>query len=138
LFVLGRVLSFVAPRARFRTRIDPSFTTRDPEAVARRLADPLIHRSITAGWFFAMRRALRNAWREAPAMRGPLLVVQAGRDRIVDPTAAREWLDSTGSADKTFHCLPEHYHELLNEADWPSTAMLISNWLEERVSRPAV
>ncbi|HUG91471.1 MAG TPA: lysophospholipase [Planctomycetaceae bacterium] len=133
LFVLGRVLSFVAPRTRFQTRVDPSLTTRSLDVLARRLADPLIHRSVTAGWFFAMRRALRNAWREAPGLRVPLLVLQAGQDRIVDPDAAREWLASAGSADKTFRCLPEHYHELLNEPDWPETATLVADWLDGRV-----
>ena len=133
LFVLGRVLSFVAPRTRFRSRIDPSLTTRNAEALARRMTDPLIHRSVTAGWFFAMRRALRHAWREAPAMRVPLLLVQAGRDRIVDPDASREWIEFAGSPDKTFQCLPEHYHELLNEPDWSSTAELVGQWLDARV-----
>jgi lysophospholipase len=133
LFVLGRVLSFVAPRARFRSRIDPSLTTRNSEALARRLTDPLIHRSVTAGWFFAMRRALRNAWREAPQMRVPLLLVQAGHDRIVDPDASREWLETAGSPDRTFECLPEHYHELLNEPDWSSTADFVARWLDARV-----
>jgi lysophospholipase len=88
---------------------------------------------VTAGWFFAMRRALRHAWREAPGMRVPLLLVQAGRDRIVDPDASREWIEFAGSPDKTFQCLPEHYHELLNEPDWSSTAEFVGQWLDARV-----
>jgi alpha-beta hydrolase superfamily lysophospholipase len=134
LFVLGRVLSFVAPRTRFQSRVDPAATTRNLDVLARRLADPLIHRSVTAGWFFAMRKALRNAWREAPALTRPILVLQAGQDQIVDPEAARQWLDSAGSQDKTFLCLPEHYHELFNEPDWAATAALVGDWLDARIA----
>ena len=135
---LGRMLSLVAPRVRFETRVDPLTTTRCPDALERRLKDALMHRSVTARWFFAMRAGMQSAWKSAGRLKTPLLVLQAGADEIVDPIAPEQWLKRAGSSDQTFHTFPEHLHELLNEPDWPATANLISQWLDQRIARQAM
>lgn len=133
---VGKMLSLVAPRWRFRSRVDPADTTRCPDALERRFNDPLIHRSVTAGWFFQMKRALRAAWRDAHKLTVPLLVMQAGQDRIVDPLVVEPWLRTSGSDDVTYKCLEDSLHELLNEPDWRNTAAIIADWLRERIDRP--
>jgi len=124
---LGRVLSFVAPRTRFRSRVDP-------EALKRRLQDALMHRSVTARWFFAMRAGVQSAWKAAHKIQSPILILQAGSDQIVDPRAPELWLKTVPSRDAEFRTFPDHFHELLNEPDWPDTAHLISDWLAPRVA----
>lgn len=130
---LGKLMSWIAPRTRFKSRVPSEHTTRNPEVLARRENDSLIHRSITAAWFFQMQSALRAAWRESPRLQTPLLLMQAGSDRIVDPSAAEPWFNSTASGDRTFEFLPEHYHELLNEPDWRETLNLVMRWLDVRL-----
>jgi len=130
---LGRVLSIVAPRTRFRSRVDPSTTTRCPDALNRRLNDGLMHGSVTARWFYAMRSGLHLAWKAAHKITSPILILQAGLDEIVDPKAPELWLKRVPSSDAFFQCFPDHFHELLNEPDWPETAALISNWLQQRI-----
>ncbi|MBW3543909.1 MAG: lysophospholipase, partial [Planctomycetes bacterium] len=137
LVALGVVLSRVAPRARFRSRVDPADVTRNPHAIAERLNDTLSHRSVTAGWFFAMRAALRAAWREVQAVKVPMYVLQAGCDRLVDPAATERFVAATSSAVKHYECLPEHLHELLSEPDWSQTAARVCDWLDEQVPRGA-
>lgn len=133
---LGRVLSVLAPRTRFRSRVDPRTVTRCPEALKRRLQDALMHRSVTARWFFAMRAGVQSAWKAAHKIRSPILILQAGADQIVDPRAPELWLKTIPSRDAEFRCFPDHFHELLNEPDWPDTAHLISDWLAHRIARP--
>ena len=130
---LGRMLSVLAPRVRFQSRVDPRATTRCPIALERRLNDALMHRSVTARWFFAMQAGVESAWKAAGALTTPILVLQAGADEIVDPQAPELWLKCVASTDTAFHSFPDHLHELLNEPDWPSTAGLISQWLTRRV-----
>ena len=132
--VLGRMLSLVAPRARFRSRVDPAHTSRCEATRADRAADPLIRRSVTAGLFFAMQSALNTAWQAAPAIQLPIYIAQAGDDRIVDPAAASEWTRRLGSGD--IHCrqLPEQFHEILNEPEWAATAHAMADWLERRIA----
>ncbi|MEX2285456.1 MAG: lysophospholipase [Planctomycetaceae bacterium] len=130
----GKLMSLVAPRTRFRSRVNPVDTTRNPEALAQRLGDPLIRKSVTAGWYFAMRSAMAAAWDEAKHVQLPLFIMQAGADRIVDPDAPAEWVKLSGSNDVTLQTLPEHYHELLNEPDWQQITASIAAWLDRRVA----
>jgi alpha-beta hydrolase superfamily lysophospholipase len=137
-YLAGRMVSFVAPRTRFRSTIEPAWSTRNIESQQLRLRDPLALRTVTAGWYFAMRRAIRQAWSEARRVTAPLLVLQAGRDLIVDPTATASWLETTGSSDRLFVMRDDDYHELLNEPNWEETAAIALSWLAPRVpARPA-
>ena len=131
---LGKFLSVVMPTARFKSRVDPIYTTRNKEALLRRANDPLIHKSVTAGWFFAMKAALVSAWNEAENIQNPLLIMQAGKDEIVDPSAPEQWLEQVGSYEKSFHAFSEHLHELLNEPDWQETVERISTWLNRQIA----
>jgi alpha-beta hydrolase superfamily lysophospholipase len=133
---LGRLLSFVRPRSRFRKRTKREHSTRNPEALSRYAEDPLIGQSVTAAWYFAMRTALRKVWDLAGQVSCPILVMQAGSDLIVDPAAPQSWLERVGSADKTIRIFPDHYHELLNEIDWSNTLAEMLDWLEHRLLGP--
>jgi lysophospholipase len=130
----GKIMSLVAPRTRFRTRVDPMYTTHSPEALERRATDPLIHKSVTAGWYFAMRAALAAAWEEAGKVDLPLQILQAGDDRMVDAEAPAQWLKLTKSADVTLQTFADHYHELLNELDWQEILASVIAWLDTRVA----
>lgn len=133
--VLGRAVSYIAPKTRFRSPLNPGDATRNQEVIESRLRDPLFHRSVTASWYFSMKSALRTVWEDADKIGQPLLVLQAGEDRIVDPVAAESWLKGVGSADTTYRFFPNHFHELHHEPDWEDTAASILNWLDERINR---
>lgn len=132
-YALGRVMSVIAPTTRFQSKVDPEFTTHCPDALERRNSDPLIHRSVTASWFFEMKSALAGVWRDAAKQNVPVLAIQAGDDRIVDPDAVVPWLEKTSHADTSFHLIDDAYHELLNEPDWEITAGMVLEWLERRL-----
>ena len=129
----GRMLSFVAPRTRFRSRVDPKYTTRCEVSLERRANDPLLHRSVTAGWYFAMKASLAAAWEETDRIRLPVLIMQAGADEIVDSQAPTEWVEQIPASDVAYHELSGHYHELLNEPDWLETADTVIEWLHTRI-----
>lgn len=134
LLASGRVLSVAYPWKRFRTLVDPANVTRSAESLAERQTDPLHHKSVTARWFFAVQAAIDDAWREAASLHMPVLIVQAGDDRIVDGQAAQAWIGTVGSNDAQFHELEGQFHELHYEDEWPATVDLIDGWLAERVS----
>jgi lysophospholipase len=133
---LARLVSLVRPRSRFRKRTKREDATRNHEALTRGGADPLIRESVTAAWYFAMQHALRTVWELAEQVSCPTLVLQAGSDLIVDPTAPHGWLQRVGSADKAIRVFPDHYHELLNEIDWSNTLADLLDWLEQRLIVP--
>lgn len=133
---VGRLLVCCAPRTRFRTHINPRNMTRDPEFLQRRLSDPLIQRSVTARWFFAMQDALAAAHRDAARFDLPVLALQGGGDETVDPDAIEPWLARTSSTDREFANCQDNVHELLNDAGWEAIADRIADWLEPRT--PAI
>lgn len=129
---LGQLLIRVNPEARFRTHINPRNMTRDPQFLERRLADPLLIRSVTARWFFAMEAARAAAWRDAAHLTCPILAFQGLQDRTVNPSGISRFLDCTTSPDRTLQQFPEHVHEVLQEADWQSTTQQMLAWLPPR------
>lgn len=134
----GRLLSLVIPTIRFESRVDPNDTTRDAASLTARNADSLIHRSITCGWFFQMRTALSAAWDDADKLHLPLLIVQGGADRIVDPEVVPPWFQLVRSTDKELRLIPGHFHELHHEPDWLETLTGVAEWLEERFNHAPV
>ncbi len=134
----GKLVSFLAPMVRFESRVDPKLTTRDPVRLAEREVDASIHRTVTCGWFFEMKAALRDVRDDVAALRVPLLMLQGGADQVVDPECVRPWLDTVPSSDKELMWLPDHFHELHNEPDWHSTMLQVVSWLDERLKpKPA-
>jgi lysophospholipase len=131
------LLSWVAPRFRFQSRIDPSHTTRNEAVLAARLSDELMHRSVTARWYFAMKSAMAAAWRDAAALTAPILVLQAGDDRIVDPAAPAQWLKRTAGGDQTLRVFEGHFHELHHEPAWREILSAAADWLEAHVPADA-
>jgi lysophospholipase len=132
--VLARLLSWFLPTFRFRSRIEPDQVSRCPVSIETRLNDPLTNRDVTAGWFFAMKWAIGQAHEDAARLTMPMLLLQAGDDRLVDPDAHVEWVPKVGSKDVTVARLEGCLHELLNEPDWEQTAGRIIDWLEARWS----
>lgn len=133
--VLGHVVAPFLPQLRFRTKLDPRNMTRDPQFLAARQADPYIQRQVTVRWFFAMRRALRQAFAEVGRVTCPTLIVQGTADRTVDPLAAERWIEQVAATEKEFIRLPDQVHELLNETAWARTADMIISWFDQHVDR---
>lgn len=133
LYASGQLLSVAYPWKRFASVIDPADVTRCAISIAERRSDPLYRHGVTAGWFFAVRRAIGEAWRDATALTAPVLLVQSGDDRIVDADANRSWLAGVGSIDTHFQDLPNHFHEWHYEPTWARTTDQIGRWLAARL-----
>lgn len=129
----GRLCALIAPRTRFRTQIrDDQLTTNDA-ALEHRRADPLTHRSVTAGWYFQVLDAVCDAWTDAERLTLPLLLLQGDADPIVEPDAPYRWLPRVASTDKTLQVLPNQLHELLHEPGWEQTVDEVLAWLDRRI-----
>ncbi|QDT63246.1 alpha/beta fold hydrolase [Calycomorphotria hydatis] len=138
LLAAGRVLSWIHPRTRFRSILKPEEVSKSPIPVAGEGADPLIHRSVTAGWYFAMRAALSDAWAERAHIHCPVTVVQAERDCVVDPEASRQWSSifaSLSSRRRVFRMLRGHCHDLLGEPNWTRAAKLFAGRMTRDLER---
>ena len=130
---VGRAVIAIAPHLRFRAGIDASETTRCPVALEQKRKDDLNQTSFTAGWYMAMQKALKGAWKDTKKLELPLVVIQAHQDKVVDPASPERWVASVRSDDKGIRYIPEALHDLFSEPDWNQIATYIAKWLDERL-----
>ncbi|MEM9702373.1 MAG: alpha/beta fold hydrolase, partial [Planctomycetota bacterium] len=126
--IAGKACRLLRPQTRFEVPVDPH----DP-AVAARPHDPLRRDSITASWFFAVRRADKAAWKDARRIETPLHIMQSGADRVVCPLAPGVWVNEVGSDTRSCEVLPGAGHEVFQEPDWRRHADRIADWLDAQV-----
>jgi acylglycerol lipase len=90
--------------------------------------DPLTLRRIT--WRFARedRRLTRYARQAAPFLHMPLLLILAGRDRIVDNPRTRVFFNRTGARHRTLIEYPNAAHTLEFETEPESYFADLANW----------
>lgn len=134
---IARVLSVVAPRASFAGNVNPELLSHEPSVAERYAADPLVHRRATARFFVEFQKAMRGAHERAPEIHLPILILQAGDDRLVDPRATHSFAERVGSASKEVRFYPGLYHEIFNETDRDRVFDDLERWLERQLALPA-
>jgi lysophospholipase len=111
---VARVLSDLWPSVAVPAGLDADHLSRDATVNAQWRADPAVHRVITAGAWREIQWAQRAVVNDAHRIEGPLLVLLAGEDRIVDAQVARAFADGLRTpADVRWYS--EMYHELLQD-----------------------
>ena len=113
--VLARLLSRICPILPFKTGIRPQFVSRDPESVRAYRDDPLIFDRVTPRFYTESRRALAEVHAAAASWQVPLLLMQSGADRLVNPEATRNWAAAAPSERVDFVEWKGFYHEMFNE-----------------------
>lgn len=130
--LLGRMLIRLVPTARFSNGIDAGNMTHDEAFASLRRSDPLIDKTVTASWYFAMQAALYAAQQQATRISLPVLALQGSLDQTTDPDAMADWWQRIQSTEKTLTVLEDHFHELFFESDWKDTAWQMLEWLDKR------
>jgi acylglycerol lipase len=110
---------------------DPALFTASPEGQAFIVSDPLGLRAGTAGLMAASTFLDRRVRRIPPRVRPPVLLMLAGRDRIVDNDRTRAYVDTLASADRRTIEYPEAHHTLEFEPDPSLYARDLIGWLDE-------
>ncbi len=112
---LGKLLSVLAPRLGMLA-VDPSLVSRDPQAVAAYVADPLnFHGKVPARTIGEMVRFAEALPPRLPSLRLPLLALHGGADKLAGPAGSRLVVERAGSTDKTLKAYDGLYHEIFNE-----------------------
>lgn len=129
----GRILSALIPGIGI-LRLDARGVSRDPEVVAAYVNDPLVYTGKTTARLGAeMLEAMQRIAAEANRIRLPVLILQGGADKLVDPAGARMLHDLVGSPDKTLKIYEGFYHEVYNEPEHEQVLSDVESWLEKRL-----
>jgi alpha-beta hydrolase superfamily lysophospholipase len=128
---IARGLALVAPKLAFSTALDQAALSRDPKVGEAYVADPLVHRKVTAGFVRAIAAAQKRALAEAKQVRTPLLILHGDADRLVEASGSSE-LARALSCPHEVQILPGYYHELLNEppAERAKVLAALDRWFD--------
>ena len=119
-----------APGAGFPHGLDESGVSSDPEVLAMRAADPLVHDRISPRAYFALRAAQHRVMANAHRLQVPALIVQGAADRVVDPHGALEFIGLAPHAMARLVTVTGAYHEVLNDPTRLATIREIIAWLD--------
>jgi len=126
-------LGKVAPKLRMPSGIQPTDVSRTPEVVAAYGSDPLCNGQVSARWYLELNGAMERA-QDGSAIRVPVLLLQAGQDRLVAPEAAPLFYETLSRATKhRFVPYPELYHELFNEPERDAVLDEVCAWLDRHL-----
>jgi acylglycerol lipase len=132
---VGRILSSLLPRMGL-VPLDADGVSRDPAVVEAYLADPLVYRGkMTARLGAEMVAAMERVRGEADRIKLPLLILQGGGDRLVDPAGAQMLYDKVASVDKKLIVYEGFYHEIFNEPERDRVLSDLEQWLEAHLVR---
>ena len=131
---LGRAAGSVVGRVPIPLRRASLFTDR-PQGRSFIASDPLALHEVT--WRFARedRHLTRFAREAAPFLHTPLLLVLAGRDRIVNNRRTHDYFFRTTTAQRTMLEYPNASHTLEFEPDAEQYFADLADWIGLTVSR---
>lgn len=114
-------------------KLDPDLLSRDRDVVDKYKNDPMVYKNgLFCGTVSEFLNSVAGIKRKLPEITKPVLLLQGGQDRIVDPRGARIIFDNCGSKDKSLKIYADSYHELLNDIDKGRVFSDIASWLMAR------
>jgi glycerol kinase len=133
--LLVRVLSLLAPRARFSSDLDANTISRDPKVVKAYIDDPLVSEKVSARWYAEIMKAADAAHERAANLRIPMLLMQSGSDRLVDPDAAPRWSANAPAELVDLVVWEGLFHEMFNEPEKDRVRARVTDWLDKLFPR---
>jgi alpha-beta hydrolase superfamily lysophospholipase len=135
--MLVGLLSHVAPRLRVPSDLDVDAISRDPDVVRAYRDDPLVSDKVSSRWYAEILKSMRTAMEAAPGLRVPMLLMQSGADRLVDPEAPRRWSRAAPPEWVELIIWDGLYHEMFNEPEKARVRERVLAWLDEQTAAEA-
>jgi alpha-beta hydrolase superfamily lysophospholipase len=108
--------------------------SRDREHMASFPDADLVHHSLSARMYFAMRITGERVLAEAGRVQTPLLLLHGDSDPVTSHHATCEFFEHAGSADKTLRIYPGALHETHNDLDRALVLREVIDWIEARLA----
>jgi alpha-beta hydrolase superfamily lysophospholipase len=128
--LLGKLVGAMAPTAGFPDGIRGEDISRDPEVVALRKADLLVHDRITPRTYFAMLDARKRVMENARRLTVPALLQHGAADKVTDPKGSLEF--NVGAPHGLVRLLTyrDAYHEIFNDPARTEAIKDLVGWLD--------
>lgn len=130
--LLLSTLPKLAPHLSVDNGLDAQFVARSPQVVQAYLADPLVHRRISAGLAAWILQEGQRTQAQAAQWAVPTLLLYAGNDRLVYAPASAAFARSAPQAMVQAHCFEAMYHEIFNDPERDQVLGVLKAWLLQR------
>ena len=131
---MSKVLNLVYPTYKKPSGLTVEMATRNPEVIEFDLNDSLYVTSVSVRWYRELVNAMKDAFdfdEDFPDI--PVLVMQAGDDKIVDKAMVREWFNYFPASEKHYKEWPKLYHEIFNEPEREDVFFYAKSFIEARL-----
>jgi alpha-beta hydrolase superfamily lysophospholipase len=128
--ILQALFTWVAPHHPLDLPGNKALVCSDPVMVQRYKEDPLCHRFVSAGFVAAMHEGRRELLGFGAELDRPILLLEAGRDSVVDPDGAESLWSAVRPDLLQRHRLEGFYHEILHDLGRAEAERLVGQWLD--------
>ena len=130
---LARKIGKVFPRLPIEFTFSPADLTRDAQAIADYLQDPLVFQRLSARAYLSFREKIKFIMPLAFRMRHPLMIVQAREDRISPPEASERFFGEVIQENKKIVLLNGSFHEPFNDSSCEEVLAAVDDWLAANI-----
>jgi alpha-beta hydrolase superfamily lysophospholipase len=127
---LANVARVTSPSTGFPHGLDESGMSRDPEVLAGRKSDRLVHDRISPRLYFAFEEARQRVMREARRLKLPALLLHGTADRVVDPKGSLEFNGAAPHDLCRLITYRDAYHEIFNDPARDQVVRDLKGWLD--------
>ncbi|RKD21694.1 hypothetical protein BEP19_13745 [Ammoniphilus oxalaticus] len=127
---LAKALNVVYPKLTLGSEIDSHLVTRNEQIIKRDETDPYLIKKASVRWYNELLLHMQLNWQQLDRIpQIPLLVHQAGGDRITDKSETKKWVEQLPIGQKWYREWPGLYHEVLNEPERAQVIQEMINWM---------
>lgn len=128
------LLNIAYPSFKATTGITIDMVTRDPEIRESSSNDSLYITKVSVRWYRELLDNIKEAFENIPELDDvPMLLMQAGDDKIVDKRPVKEWFNYTLNSEKAYKEWPGLYHELFSEPERENVFFYAKGFVENRL-----
>ncbi len=132
--LLGLAASYLCPNYTQDSRLDPKTLTHDQVILEAYAKDPYINHQISARLYRELVKQVGRREEIAKRIHVPVLIVQAGEDKVILKDRTVQFFNELNSQDKEMEIYPGFYHEVLNEIGRPAAYSRIGRWILNHIS----
>ncbi|MEJ6593990.1 lysophospholipase [Parasphingorhabdus sp.] len=119
--------------------LDPNGVSRDPQAVADYLADPLVYNGkMSARLAAEMLNNMTKIQENSEQISLPLLLLHGGKDSLAAAEGSMFLESHISSSVKTLTIYPELFHEIFNEPEKDKVLNDMTDWLDKQLAARGV
>jgi alpha-beta hydrolase superfamily lysophospholipase len=130
--LVARLISAINLKKHFAAGVNAEDMAQDPEIVESIKNDSLRFKFMTARFGISVQNAMKIAASSAAQILVPVLFLQGGEDKLVDPLKASNFFDDLKVDDKTWKMYDNLYHTLPQVKDNEQVLQDIFEWVDVR------